>query len=42
MVLGLADCGYVRATGRVTHQGTGQGLLDDPAVRKSYLGGHMV
>jgi branched-chain amino acid transport system ATP-binding protein len=40
MALKLADRAYVLATGRVTRTGTGKELLDDPAVKESYLGGH--
>jgi ABC-type branched-subunit amino acid transport system ATPase component len=25
-------------TGRIVHSGTGQALLDDPAVKQAYLG----
>jgi branched-chain amino acid transport system ATP-binding protein len=39
MALRLAHRGYVLATGRVTHSGTGAALLADPAVQESYLGG---
>jgi branched-chain amino acid transport system ATP-binding protein len=38
MALKLAHHAYVLATGRVTRTGTGHELLDDPAVRESYLG----
>jgi branched-chain amino acid transport system ATP-binding protein len=40
MALRLAHRAYVLATGRVVQSGTGQDLLNDPAVRESYLGGH--
>ena len=40
MALRLAHRAYVLATGKVTRTGTGQELLDDPAVKASYLGGH--
>lgn len=40
MALKLAHHAYVLATGRVTQAGTGRELLDDPAVKESYLGGH--
>jgi branched-chain amino acid transport system ATP-binding protein len=40
MALRLAHRAYVLATGRVVKSGTGQDLLNDPAVRESYLGGH--
>lgn len=36
--LAIADRGYVIETGRIALSGTGQGLLDDPRVRESYLG----
>jgi branched-chain amino acid transport system ATP-binding protein len=39
MALRLADRAYVLANGRVVQQGTGAELLEDPAVRSSYLGG---
>jgi branched-chain amino acid transport system ATP-binding protein len=39
MALRLADRAYVLANGRVAQQGTGAELLEDPAVRSSYLGG---
>lgn len=38
MALRLSDRAYVMETGRVTLQGTGQQLLDDPRVQRSYLG----
>ena len=38
LALELADRGYVMETGRVVHTGTGQALLDDPAVKQTYLG----
>ncbi len=41
MALRLAHHAYVLATGRVTRSGTGAELLDDPAVKESYLGGHV-
>ena len=41
MALKLAHRAYVLATGRVTRSGTGRELLDDPAVKESYLGGHV-
>ena len=37
--LELSDRSYVMEQGRVTLTGTGQALLDDPHVRKAYLGG---
>jgi branched-chain amino acid transport system ATP-binding protein len=36
--LELSDRAYVLEQGRVTLSGTGQALLDDPHVRKAYLG----
>jgi branched-chain amino acid transport system ATP-binding protein len=36
--LELSDRSYVLEQGRVTLTGTGQALLDDPHVRKAYLG----
>jgi branched-chain amino acid transport system ATP-binding protein len=38
MALKLSDHAYVMETGRVTLHGTGQQLLDDPLVQRSYLG----
>jgi branched-chain amino acid transport system ATP-binding protein len=38
MALKLSDHAYVLETGRVTLHGTGQALLDDPQVQRSYLG----
>ena len=37
--LELSDRSYVMEQGRVNLTGTGQALLDDPHVRKAYLGG---
>jgi branched-chain amino acid transport system ATP-binding protein len=37
--LELSDRAYVMEQGRVSLTGTGQALLDDPHVRKAYLGG---
>lgn len=37
--LGFADKGYVLASGRNRFTDTGQALLDDPEVAKSFLGG---
>jgi branched-chain amino acid transport system ATP-binding protein len=39
MALKLAHRAYVLATGLVSRTGTGQELLNDPAVRDMYLGG---
>src|SRR6476646_3045450 len=38
--LGVADRAYVLETGRVTLQGKGCDLLNDPEVRTAYLGAH--
>ena len=38
--LAVADRGYVLSTGRVELEGTGRELLENPAVRAAYLGGH--
>ena len=38
MALSIAHRGYVLATGEVIMQGTAKELLDDPKVRKAYLG----
>ena len=38
--LQLADRGYVLANGRMILEGRGADLLQNPAVRKAYLGGH--
>lgn len=38
--LGVADRAYVLETGRVTLEGTGERLLQDPKVRAAYLGSH--
>ena len=38
--LAVADRAYVLETGRITLQGSGQQLLDDPQVRAAYLGAH--
>lgn len=37
--LAIADRGYVLATGRNRHTGTGQALLHDPEVAEMFLGG---
>jgi branched-chain amino acid transport system ATP-binding protein len=39
MALAIADRGYVLETGRITMQGTGDDLLQDPNISKAYLGG---
>ena len=36
--LKVADRGYVLETGRITLEGSGRGLLSNPAVRAAYLG----
>jgi branched-chain amino acid transport system ATP-binding protein len=38
--LAVADHAYVLETGRITHQGKGSELLNDPKVRAAYLGVH--
>jgi branched-chain amino acid transport system ATP-binding protein len=38
--LAVADRAYVLETGRVTAQGSGSELLNDPKVRAAYLGSH--
>ena len=38
--LGVADRAYVLETGRITHQGSGRELLNDPKVKAAYLGTH--
>ena len=38
--LAVADRAYVLETGRITAQGSGRELLDDPQVRAAYLGHH--
>ena len=37
--LSVADRGYVLETGKVVTTGSGQTLLEDPAIKKAYLGG---
>ncbi len=37
--LSIADRGYVLVTGKNRYTDTGQALLDDPEVRRSFLGG---
>jgi branched-chain amino acid transport system ATP-binding protein len=39
MALRLAHRAYVMATGRIAQSGTGEELLNDPAVHQTYLGG---
>jgi branched-chain amino acid transport system ATP-binding protein len=36
--LGLSHRGYVLENGRVVMDGTGEGLLEDPHIKKAYLG----
>jgi branched-chain amino acid transport system ATP-binding protein len=38
--LGVADRAYVLETGRITLEGSGRELLDDPKVKAAYLGAH--
>jgi branched-chain amino acid transport system ATP-binding protein len=40
MALAVADRAYVLETGKITMQGTGDDLLQDPNIIKAYLGGH--
>ena len=37
--LSVADRAYVLETGKVVTTGSGQALLEDPAIKKAYLGG---
>ena len=37
--LGIADRGYVLVNGKNSREGTGKELLNNPEVRKSFLGG---
>lgn len=37
--LKLADRGYVLENGHIVTQGSGEALLNDPAIREAYLGG---
>lgn len=39
MALSIADRGYVLETGTVKLEGSGAGLLNNPEVKKAYLGG---
>ena len=39
MALRLADRAYVMSTGLIVKSGTGQELLNDPAILEMYLGG---
>ena len=38
MALSIADRGYVLETGKITVEGLGQELLNNPEVKKAYLG----
>ena len=38
--LAVADRAYVLETGRITLQGSGRDLANDPQVRAAYLGAH--
>jgi branched-chain amino acid transport system ATP-binding protein len=38
LALSGADRGYVMETGRIVHEGTAKDLIDDPEVRRAYLG----
>jgi branched-chain amino acid transport system ATP-binding protein len=38
LALEMCNRAYVLETGRIKMEGTGRALLDDPAVRASYLG----
>jgi branched-chain amino acid transport system ATP-binding protein len=38
LALSTADRGYVMETGRIVHSGPAKELVDDPEVRRSYLG----
>ncbi len=38
LALSGADRGYVMETGRIVHSGMAKDLIDDPQVRKAYLG----
>jgi branched-chain amino acid transport system ATP-binding protein len=38
--LGVADRAYVLETGRITLEGSGRELLDNPKVKSAYLGSH--
>src|SRR5262249_8616373 len=39
LALSLASRAYVMETGRITQEGAGRALLDDPHVKRAYLGG---
>ena len=38
LALSVADRGYVMETGRIVHSGRARNLIDDPEVRRAYLG----
>jgi branched-chain amino acid transport system ATP-binding protein len=38
LALSIADRGYVMETGRIVHSGPARKLIDDPEVRRAYLG----
>ena len=38
LALSTADRGYVMETGRIVHSGPAKQLIDDPEVRRAYLG----
>lgn len=38
LALSIADRGYVMETGRIVHSGAASALIDDPEVRRAYLG----
>ena len=38
LALSIADRGYVMETGRIVHSGSARKLIDDPEVRRAYLG----
>jgi branched-chain amino acid transport system ATP-binding protein len=37
--LKISDRGYILVTGQNTYQGTGNDLLNNPEIRKTFLGG---
>jgi branched-chain amino acid transport system ATP-binding protein len=38
LALSTADRGYVTETGRIVHNGLARKLINDPEVRRAYLG----
>ena len=38
LALSIADRGYVMETGRIVRSGSARKLIDDPEVRRAYLG----